>query len=244
MTTTGARRLADSLAAGNRHRYGSKLPRVAGAGIRCVAGGCSWHGRSTDSISSAIYWDHCHIHGLIRGPVCGSCNCQMAEIDAGQVWQEPFISHHRRCPECPPGRPPITRKVLKKALKASYEATLWHSGYTCALECDITREALGLGAHQWSDERIRDAQDHIAGKDGPTEYIPWELREYERTKLRNQTIRIAHGIYATSSEIQRLLDRKGEFRWRGLRVEGTRELTQRAAGIPHAHKDNSRQQCA
>ncbi len=220
MPSTSARRLTDSLAVGNRHRYGPGLPRVAGAGIRCVAAGCSWHGMRTESTSSAIYWDHCHTHEWIRGPVCGSCNCQMAEIDAGQAWREPFISHRQRCPECPPGRPPIARRVLTKALKACHESALWNGGYTCGLECDIIREAFDLGAQQWSDNRIRDARDQIAGKNGPTEYIPWELRENEQGRLRDQHIRIADGIYATTSEIRRLLNRKGIFKWRGLRIEG------------------------
>ena len=231
MPTTGARRLTESLAAGNRHRYGSGLPRVAGVGIPCVAGGCSWHGMPTESISSAIYWDHCHTHGWIRGPVCGSCNCQMSEIDAGQVWREPFITHYRRCPECPPERPPIARRVLTRALEICHRGALLSSGYICGLECDIIREALGLHAQQWTNERIRDAWNHIAGKNGPTEYIPWELRESEQGRLKNQHVRIADGIYVTSAEIQKLLNRKGASRWRKLRIEGPMNIQRSAPRI-------------
>lgn len=210
--------LTASLTAGNRHRYGRGLPRLAGAGIPCSAGACSRHGSPTGT-AVAIYWDHCHTHEWIRGPVCGSCNCQMAEIDAGQSWREPLITHYRRCPECPPERPPIARRVLTRALRISLQAELCDRGYECGIECDIIREALGLPAQQWSGERIRDAVNHLAGNDGPTEYTPWELRGYEQERLRGRPVRIADGIYATSSEIRKLLARKGVFRWRKSKAE-------------------------
>jgi len=50
-------------------------------------------------------WDHCHAHGIIRGPVCAGCNGQMKDRDA-YPWRNsstaPQEAFRLRCPDCQP----------------------------------------------------------------------------------------------------------------------------------------------
>ncbi|MFB7591978.1 endonuclease domain-containing protein [Streptomyces sp. NPDC056169] len=47
----------------------------------------------------ALYWDHCHVHGFVRGPVCASCN-----TFEGGGWEfirrQGALSHLLRCTGC------------------------------------------------------------------------------------------------------------------------------------------------
>jgi len=48
-------------------------------------------------------WDHCHGHGLIRGPVCPRHNSQMRMFDAsapGYRDRGGLIAYALRCPGC------------------------------------------------------------------------------------------------------------------------------------------------
>ena len=63
------------------------LPRI---------GLCEWDHRT--------YLDHCHVHGWVRGEVCGHHNSRMAAFDAGLLFldqREPWmLEQWLRCPEC------------------------------------------------------------------------------------------------------------------------------------------------
>ncbi|MFI6567042.1 endonuclease domain-containing protein [Streptomyces sp. NPDC050534] len=53
----------------------------------------------------ASYWDHCHDHDFVRGPVCGSCNT--AEGGGSNFLQRSAgdgVRHLLRCPGCKDGR--------------------------------------------------------------------------------------------------------------------------------------------
>lgn len=50
-----------------------------------------------------MVWDHCHIHGFIRGPLCGYHNGRMRHYDDGKeryIEDPDFIDYARRCPGC------------------------------------------------------------------------------------------------------------------------------------------------
>lgn len=90
----------------------------------------------------AYGWDHCHEHGLIRGPLCRDCNWGMSFIDAGillgsgsrligwgnRVQGTPPPNHansvgmtyRAQCPACSAGLPPITAAGQERA---SWELT-------------------------------------------------------------------------------------------------------------------------
>lgn len=222
MTVTGARRLADSITAGGRHRYGSTLPRVAGANVACVVGECA--GWSGPKAAPAVYWDHCHTHGWIRGPVCAYCNCQMKVADAGVKWTEALSLHYQRCPGCSAQRPPIARWWLYELLHKSLSLRLRDSGYSPRChDCDILHLADGNPVHEWSPKRIRIARNHLSGKSEPSNYTPWELREQQRGVLaRGDRLFVTEEMYATPKEIQRLLARKSRvaFLWRKAANKG------------------------
>lgn len=49
-------------------------------------------------------WDHCHTHGIIRGPLCQPHNSALRYIDSQQVVYSAdytkLIEYRRLCPEC------------------------------------------------------------------------------------------------------------------------------------------------
>jgi len=53
--------------------------------------------------SKATVFDHCHMHGWIRGELCRSHNGRMQLIDGGrrrELWEPWVVAHWRRCPDC------------------------------------------------------------------------------------------------------------------------------------------------
>ncbi|MFF6829911.1 endonuclease domain-containing protein [Streptomyces longwoodensis] len=58
----------------------------------------------------AAFWDHCHDHGLIRGPLCRSCNGS----EGFWVHSRHGVEHLMRCPDCrSAGHPPIRNRVAR-----------------------------------------------------------------------------------------------------------------------------------
>ncbi|MFF2226898.1 endonuclease domain-containing protein [Streptomyces globisporus] len=60
----------------------------------------------------AAFWDHCHDHGLIRGPLCRSCN------GSEGFWVHALrgVEHLMRCPGCrKAGHPPLRNRVARIA---------------------------------------------------------------------------------------------------------------------------------
>jgi hypothetical protein len=50
-----------------------------------------------------MVWDHCHLHGFIRGPLCAYHNGRMRRYDSGHerfIYDPHLIEHARRCAEC------------------------------------------------------------------------------------------------------------------------------------------------
>jgi hypothetical protein len=58
----------------------------------------------------AAFWDHCHDHGLIRGPLCRSCNGS----EGFWVHTRRGVEHLMRCPGCrTAGHPPIRNRAAR-----------------------------------------------------------------------------------------------------------------------------------
>ncbi|MFF8321044.1 endonuclease domain-containing protein [Streptomyces bobili] len=74
-TATGWRIICPACAASSLRRYrrelqGAAYVRVREHGPRAANFLCA----VCETARPATDWDHCHDHGLIRGPLCGSCN--------------------------------------------------------------------------------------------------------------------------------------------------------------------------
>jgi hypothetical protein len=79
--------------------------------------------------ASFMVWDHCHIHGYIRGALCAYRDGRMSRYDSGhqRFADDPdLIDHARRCagcfgPWCPPHRMAVlalTRSIPHPAAKS------------------------------------------------------------------------------------------------------------------------------
>jgi hypothetical protein len=79
---------------------------------QCDSCGC---GKTNCDISHGVFvYDHCHIHGYVRGVICASCNRKMFRFDkymaarnftriARSQWWAPvssYFRHWEKCPEC------------------------------------------------------------------------------------------------------------------------------------------------
>jgi hypothetical protein len=64
--------------------------------------------RNCDSGSRKLVFDHCHVHGWVRGVTCASHNCRLGQIDAVREMSGIVINfsatvygaHLDNCPEC------------------------------------------------------------------------------------------------------------------------------------------------
>ena len=105
--------------------------------------------------SSAWCWDHCHEHGLVRGPLCRTCNRLMSDVDAGLrvgavsgrrprqgqlSRRQRLVEYRSRCPRCKPWLPPIAQWVkdarARRVLEVSLKLGAW--SYGCA-RCPVVQ---------------------------------------------------------------------------------------------------------
>ncbi|MFB8144399.1 endonuclease domain-containing protein [Streptomyces parvus] len=119
LTTTGWKIICPACAAASLRRYRRELQGTAYAHVR-------EHGpRAADFLCAvcetarpATAWDHCHDHGLIRGPLCGGCNTM--EGHGKEFLARPgSLQHLLRCDGCRAQRslPPLHRlAVLRRNL--------------------------------------------------------------------------------------------------------------------------------
>ncbi|MGO9189596.1 MAG: endonuclease domain-containing protein [Streptosporangiaceae bacterium] len=60
-------------------------------------------------VMETFVYDHCHLHGEVRGVLCQDCNYAMSFIDRGRPWrpelQDAYESYWTRCSECAPFGP-------------------------------------------------------------------------------------------------------------------------------------------
>ena len=97
--------------------------------------------------------DHCHIHGWIRGPLCGGCNVRMQAIDARKPrHHDPaLLKHWANCPDCAadgpwtPGEPPTERPYRGRKVSV-YLSTATCSGPTGTTSSGSTRLHPGVVA--------------------------------------------------------------------------------------------------
>ena len=71
----------------------------------CEIPGCS----SVTQLAGILVYDHCHLHGEVRGIICEDCNYAMSFIDRGNRWnldlREAYESYWARCSGCAPFGP-------------------------------------------------------------------------------------------------------------------------------------------
>jgi len=120
----------------------------------------------------AAYWDHCHDHGTIRGPVCRTCNGRMGSIDSGRLAYDidhQDLDHPRspavaqglqrraqllgdwrlRCPDCtnplPPPSPRILARIAYADARRTARARIPHDAHPRPCQrCPVLRTAYGL----------------------------------------------------------------------------------------------------
>ena len=51
----------------------------------------------------AIQWDHCHMHNIVRGALCRTCNIEEESDRQNGSWGSRFTVWRYRCPRCAPG---------------------------------------------------------------------------------------------------------------------------------------------
>lgn len=67
--------------------------------------------RGAGSPPSFFEFDHCHVHGWVRGVVCQSCNQVLRGIDEGWRPAEASYAEHRaKCPDCGGRRPRLPQE--------------------------------------------------------------------------------------------------------------------------------------
>ncbi|MER6499201.1 endonuclease domain-containing protein [Streptomyces sp. NPDC001455] len=82
----------------------------------------------------AYYWDHCHDHGLVRGPVCASCNTFEGNGMAF-VNRPGGVAHLLECTACRAGRTlPLRHQedIVRNHLTAAHRAGCSRAGYVSA----------------------------------------------------------------------------------------------------------------
>jgi hypothetical protein len=71
--------------------------------------------------SRAAGWDHCHVHGFVRGPLCGSCNtAEGMGISSGFLQRDGAVLHLLECRGCHEQRtlpPRFHAEVVRAHLK-------------------------------------------------------------------------------------------------------------------------------
>ena len=102
--------------------------------------------RSTAHV--AYGFDHCHVHGWVRGILCGPCNTQMQGVDAGKIpLASPYVEHWRRCPDClkigvvtlPVKRPRRPRAPV--CAGCSGNGVIWLASIGRMADCPVCRHA-------------------------------------------------------------------------------------------------------
>ncbi|MGY9066897.1 endonuclease domain-containing protein [Streptomyces sp. CAS3] len=157
-TATGWKVICPSCATASLRRYHGELQGAAYTRVR-------EHGPSAANFLCAVCktarpakdWDHCHTHGLIRGPLCGSCNTM--EGQGKEFLARPgSLQHLLQCDNCRTERslPPhhklaALRRHLHLArgaqgcdwplhMHVTVEET--DGGYGCTVHCSVSEHSI------------------------------------------------------------------------------------------------------
>ena len=83
-----------------------------------------WEGRR---VVNAMNWDHCHLHGLIRGALCTYHNRVMAAFDrSARAYRgaPALIAYGRRCPKCAARAAAIAAALERRRARLAYPLSI------------------------------------------------------------------------------------------------------------------------
>lgn len=98
-SATGFTTLCTSCAAATARPYPGHLAGVVYASLSKRSNADAFLCCVCPAPRRALYWDHCHEHGFVRGPVCASCNT--TEAGGWSFTDRPHgVRHLLRCADC------------------------------------------------------------------------------------------------------------------------------------------------
>ncbi|MBZ6478125.1 endonuclease domain-containing protein [Streptomyces griseocarneus] len=224
-TTNGWKVLCPACSAASLRHYRQELKGIAHSRVR-------EHGPRAREYLCAVCrtprpatdWDHCHEHGLIRGPLCGSCNTKEGQGKEFLALPD-SVPHLLRCDGCRAQRtlPPHHRlAALRRHLHLQWGAQGcdWPmhmcvaidesggSGYECRVRCPEKGPSRSRSLHLTVGEAehilaltVETGPWRARSNVSPTTVTPTTILIHGQSRQRRSSSCSAHGQAATSSTV-------------------------------------------